>query len=95
MAIICPNKFNQYLEDHNLEIYDVAKMMRDSPYNKSKRTRQAYVRLLRQAFMFGWSTVNALGGGYEPGVHNGQDGGISAKYVAKIIGCKVQDIVGG
>lgn len=91
-------KFSRYLEKHNLEIYDVAKMLRDSDWNQNiakYRTREAFVRLL-----YGidyeeakWSLIKIKGGSKVPGLYNEFDGAITAWRIAQIIGCDVEEIV--
>lgn len=91
-------KFGQYLVSHDLEIYDVAKMLRDSDWNSSSkrpRNRQAFVRLLWFVPTDGWATVNAYGerNKFQPAVYNYTDGHVTAWQVAKILGCKLEDII--
>ncbi|GAX46794.1 hypothetical protein [Pseudolactococcus reticulitermitis] len=87
--------FAKYLDDNNLEIFDVAKMLRDSNWNqnaKHPKTREAFVRLLAIVPSCGWGTLKGKGGKRFPGVYDLYDGAISAWRVAQIIGCKVGDI---
>lgn len=91
------NKFAKYLYDNDLEIYDVAKILRDSEWNKSSkqpRTREAFVRLLWFVPIKGWATVNAYGerNKFQPAVYNYTDGHVTAWRVAQELGCKERDI---
>lgn len=89
-------KFKSYLEKHNLEIYDVAKMLRDSDWNQNianYRTREAFVRLLYSLDYSDWKMIKIKGGSKVPGLYNEFDGAITAWRIAQIIGCDVEEIV--
>ncbi|QHJ80933.1 MAG: hypothetical protein [Caudoviricetes sp.] len=90
------NKFIHYLEANDLEIYDVAKLLRDSEWNQSGkyRTRQSFVRLLEHMLYYpDWQKLDSHKGWKVEGLYNYYDGAITAWRIADILGCKKEDIV--
>ena len=89
------NKFQTYLIAKHLDIYDVAKMIRDSSWNESKNiSRQRLVPLLHSIERNGWDTIVVKGNRRIPGVVDAHHQfAISAYTVAKIIGCTERDIL--
>lgn len=87
-------KFAEYLEKHNLEIYDLAKMLRDSEWNQiNYRSREAFVRLLSYPYIRTWEKVTVKGKRKIHGTYSHRDGMLTAWRVAQVLECKEEDIV--
>lgn len=92
------SKFGKFLETNNIEVYDVAKTLRDSKWNQESatpRTREAFVRLLYTVPTKGWDTVNAKGSRTRrvPAAYNHFDGNVTAWRVAQELNCKLEELV--
>lgn len=91
------NKFSIFLQRNELDVRDVAKIMRDSEWNQQNETPKSRIwfsNMLLYVQNYGWESIQVRDNRKVPGVYSPyHDGAFTAFTLAQILNCKISDIL--